>query len=220
MDAEEAGKLYCRMMNDVKSRLRQLDGLSVLSTPGVFVPPVMYEVEAAMLSIRKVLELIAFSSLVTNEEAMRSATKDIGRLWRAKDILDRIEALNPGFFPVPIRIANLAGGVGHFYPLPEDVAFRRSDFADLYDACGYFLHIQNPFSAKGPPDLKRSPRTWLKLIRKLLKVHQVTLIGGEMGIVTMNSWDGTPVTFHHAGPVDKVHPEWGHATALSAPGSV
>lgn len=210
MDAAEAAHLYCQMMVAIKQRLLALEAMPILDHRGEVQPPQLYELEAAMLSLRKVLELIAFSSLVANQELMRSAIEDLGKFRRPTEMLARIEKLNPHFFPVPARLSRVVGNWCEFYTLAEDVWFQRSQFAGLYAACNHFAHVTNPFSDR-KPDLGQSPRRWIRQIRKLLKVHLVTLIGGEVGIVVMNGWEYGSVTFHHAGPIGKQLAEWGRA---------
>lgn len=206
--ADAPARLYCQLMVAIKARLRGLDQVTVWDRQGEFGPEELYQIEAAMLSLRKVLELIAYSSLVANEVAMAAAVKDIGEMWRARKILERIEQVNRDFFPIPVEVSHMEGGELVVVPKPGQTALERSEFPFLYDVCGEFIHVQNPFSTDGFPDLRRSPKEWIQRIRALLEVHQVTLIGDEIGVVQMNGWGEVAPVFAHAGRGDGA-PTWG-----------
>ena len=55
--------------------------------------------ELTFVQFRKVLELIAFASLTANREKYAQAYADFERDGRAKRILEKIEKLNPDFYP-------------------------------------------------------------------------------------------------------------------------
>ncbi|MBB1439974.1 hypothetical protein H5202_15100 [Shewanella sp. SG41-4] len=128
-------------------------------------------IESEALQLRKLLELIAFSSLVSYQEAYRSVRNDIAKDWHAARILRKIETINPEFYPVPIDDFNRLG-----WNRVRGGYLTRNQFEQLYDKCGAMLHSQNPFS-KGNSSLafhKKVPE-YLSRIETLLSEHLVEL---------------------------------------------
>lgn len=186
MDAE--AKIYAALMTDAKQRIglvRQLDEGSITTTRSEF------DVELACLSLRRVLEVIAFSSLAANKAAYSRHHSDFGQHWKAEQILKKLEQLNPEFYPVPV----VGLGTGHIEPL--DVPhLTRSDFSTLYDLSSKILHTWNPYKP-GPRvvDLIRPVKEWAELVWMLLSVHMIKVAESENRLI---------VQMHH--PVDgQVH---------------
>jgi len=133
--------------------------------------------ESICLQIRKILELIALSSLVANKEEYSKIREKFHRDYHAKRILNTIEGVNPEFYPVPCRqvldkttrkpIQNIALKSGFL---------TRKEFENIYDRCGGLLHADNPFSQKRDIDnfIKIVPQ-WMEKIRALLNLHEVQL---------------------------------------------
>lgn len=57
--------------------------------------------ELVFVQLRKILELIAFSSLTANKEKYAAAHEKFATHWKAKAMLDSIEELNPHSIPFP-----------------------------------------------------------------------------------------------------------------------
>ncbi|UUZ67286.1 hypothetical protein LP414_22665 [Polaromonas sp. P1(28)-13] len=210
MNAHEAGPLYCRMMVGIKARLRRMATINLPDKPGNYDASILYEIESAMLSMRKVLELIAYASLVANEQIMTNAINDLGKLQYAKKFLPRVQEQNPEFFPVPVALTKVNGVIVASHDKSLDDYFQLADFEPLYEACGHYMHVPNPFAEMPAPDLKAHPKEWIQRIWNLLETHRIVLVGGEHAIVEMNGWGPTEVKFHHAGPAGKPVPDWGH----------
>ena len=132
-------------------------------------------VEAEALQLRKLLELIAFSSLVSYQKAYRSLRNDIAKDWHAARILRKIESINPEFYPVPTDGFDRKG-----WHRVQGGYLTRKQFERLYDRCGAMLHSQNPLS-KGKSSLafhKKVPE-YLDRIETLLSEHLVELAGSR-----------------------------------------
>ena len=121
--------------------------------------------------MRKLLELIAFSSLVSYKDAYRSVRHDIAKDWHADRILKKIEGINPDFYPTPVR-----GHDGTRWIKLIGGYLTRHQFSQLYDMCGAMLHIKNPFS-KGKNSLAfhRQVPDYLCRVEQLLSEHYVRL---------------------------------------------
>lgn len=128
-------------------------------------------IESEALQLRKLLELIAFSSLVSYQDAYRSIRNDIAKDWHARRILRKIQTINPKFYPVPIHRFD-----GNGWNRLQSGYLTEKQFERLYDNCGAMLHSQNPFS-KGRSSLAFHNKVpeYLDRIETLLSEHLVEL---------------------------------------------
>jgi hypothetical protein len=129
-------------------------------------------IESEALQLRKLLELIAFSSLVSNQDAYRAVRDDIAKDWHAARILKKIAEINPDFYPTPVR-----GHDGKRWLKLNGGYLTRHQFSQLYDKCGAMLHIKNPFFSKGKNSLAFHNQVpgYLRRIEELLSEHYVRL---------------------------------------------
>lgn len=163
-----ARRKYASMMWECRYRVETLRDFTSGKTHCTYLQTT---IEAEALQLRKLLELIAFSSLVSYQEAYRSVRNDIAKDWHAARILRKIENINPEFYPVPIDGFDRKG-----WHRVQGGYLTRKQFERLYDKCGAMLHSQNPFS-KGKSSLafhKKVPE-YLDRIETLLSEHLVEL---------------------------------------------
>ncbi len=163
---------YASMMWECRYRVETLRDFTSGSTQCAYLQTT---IESEALQLRKLLELIAFSSLVSYQEAYRSVRSDISKDWHAVRILRKIEGINPAFYPVPIDGFNRRG-----WNKVQGGYLTRKQFERLYDKCGAILHSQNPFS-KGRSSLsfhKRVPE-YIGRIEALMSEHLVELAGSQ-----------------------------------------
>lgn len=163
-----ARRKYASMMWECRYRVETLREFTSGKTHCTYLQTT---IESEALQLRKLLELIAFSSLVSYQEAYRSVRKDIAKDWHAARILRKIESINPEFYPVPIDGFHKQG-----WNRMQGGYLTRKQFERLYDKCGALLHSQNPFS-KGKSSLafyKKVPE-YLGRIETLLSEHLVEL---------------------------------------------
>lgn len=197
---DEAGtKKYCEIMTEVKNRVFSinlvLDGNCTLG----FVP---INAETVYLQFRKILELVAFGSLVANFNIYSKTRKDYSREWKATRFLKNIEEVNKDFYPDPVEHKQLEGGL----PYRNFVEFHgdyltKDDFKNLYDICGGFMHSENPYSdTHSYAELLEQAPTWLRKIVNLLNLHIVNFVDGTGCLVLMGDND-TPVSTASFGPV-------------------
>ncbi|MBX7146831.1 MAG: hypothetical protein K1X44_05940 [Alphaproteobacteria bacterium] len=135
-----------------------------------------YNNEIIALQFRKILELIAFSSLIANKEKYSYAYEKWYMHYKSKSILKCIEELNPQFYPDP--------GVLENDPFTKLFIFKskkwandyltQDDFEELYDYCSEILHIKNPFNTKSHGQ-KYSWTEWSDRILRLLHSYWLEL---------------------------------------------
>ena len=172
----EAASTYCNCMEDVKQRLAMIksitEGHSPLGSEG-------HDGEVVCMLLRKVLEQIAFSSLVAHRETYDEFHKDAATVWRAKGLIDRLEKIHPNFYPSPVQ-KGVSGifGVQHHFDQVEDGYLTKEDFLFLYDKASEGIHSWNPFKdAERLINFERSIAEWVTRIERLLETHIVFFLG-------------------------------------------
>lgn len=184
-------------MEDIKARLNKTNriilGHSPMKDEGM-------DAEVVCLLIRKSLEQIAFASLVAHKDAYAAVHADFAKAWRVKQLLARLAAVHPDFFPKPVAFSMLDTGRGKHLVDVLDGFLTKEDFEFLYDTCSEVLHTWNPFRP-GPFTLnsKRPFSEWVNRIQRLLDLHYIRLYeGASVWVVQMQ------------------HPETGRVTAWEA----
>ena len=157
------------------------------------------DAEIVFLQFRKMLEQIAFASLVANEAVYSAARAKFATEWRATQVLKYLGEVNPHFYPEPLRIASVSQQVGRKFFKMEPLAdgfLTKDNFVELYDYCSDVLHARNPYStARSVIHVGRPAQEWLSLIEKLVALHRVQLVTGVMWIGAVPDKDGKVHTY-------------------------
>ena len=138
--------------------------------------------ESICLQVRKILELIALSSLVANKDAYAKNRKKFAKDWHAKRILSEIESINPKFYPVPSRQI-LDGKSGKVIKTEKINSgyLTRHEFEKIYDKCGGLLHATNPFSQqKDIDEFLQTVPVWMSKVMTLLNHHEIQLTQDDL----------------------------------------
>jgi hypothetical protein len=109
----------------------------------------MTNIELVYLQFRKILELIAFASLVANKTEYAKQRDKFYKDWHAERIIADIEKLNPEFYPVAGKqvLDPTTGKVIEILHVKSGF-LTKADFVELYNICGSLLHAGNPFSPR------------------------------------------------------------------------
>lgn len=180
---------YCDCMEEIKDRIGLL---KALAAGKITTANRVFDSELAYLQFRKVLELIAFSSLIANKALYSSAHANFSNHWKAKDMLAAIEKLNANFYPVAVHPPEVQrDGTKRITPVATGF-LTVGDFAALYDVSSEFLHVRNPFTSKDPNIKTFYPgKEWIARIRNLIALHVIHLVDGRKWIVQVP--DSEPV---------------------------
>jgi hypothetical protein len=143
----------------------------------------LVDAEIIFVQLRKILELIAFSSLTANKEKYSLAHAQFATDGRAKDILKKLEKINPDFYPVPLRPPEASPDSIRHYKVIEDGFLTKEDFASLYDEASVLLHVPKPFSIHPKINTRYTPNEWVSRIQALLALHIVHLVDGKKWLV-------------------------------------
>jgi len=193
---------YCDLMEEVKHRVAVIDFLQ--SPPFVAVVPKFARVESIAMQFRKILELIAMGSLVTNRDALAAAAKSFDRQWRAAAIMEGISKLNPAFYPVP-QLTNPT----EFSDATDDV-LTQDGWSSLYDACSKLLHTKNPFDTRETRNegFVNEIGLWRDRIVRLLSVHKIRLAGTlDLVLIWMETKDSPRVHYGYMSYVGPAKPD-------------
>lgn len=79
---------YCNLMEEVKRRMNVINAFGSGASHALYKATT---VESVYLQLRKILELIAFGSLVANKQLFSQVYADFSKLWNAKKLLADIE---------------------------------------------------------------------------------------------------------------------------------
>src|SRR5690349_16787754 len=97
---ESDNVVYANCMEKVRQRVNAVRWL-VMTARALQVDHFLIT-EGVFVQFRKILELIAFASLSAHRELYSQAYANYHMHWRAKDMLNAVEKLNPNFYPVAL----------------------------------------------------------------------------------------------------------------------
>ena len=128
---------YCGLMEEVKSKVESINQL--MEMPGV---TIRTRVESICLQLRMLLELIVFSSLVSNKDVWQRSRKELQSSQDISKKLRELKRLHPSFYPKPVDLQGSASGEE---PGDRTGGFLTEDqLAEVYGTLGNILHAENP----------------------------------------------------------------------------
>ena len=94
---------YFGLMEEVKSKVESINQL--MEIPGV---TIRTRVESICLQLRMLLELIVFSSLVSNKDVWQRSRKELQSSQDISKKLRELKRLHPSFYPKPVDLQGSA----------------------------------------------------------------------------------------------------------------
>tara|TARA_Y100000780_G_scaffold174982_1_gene160183 strand:+ start:12381 stop:12998 length:618 start_codon:yes stop_codon:yes gene_type:complete len=180
--------IYRCHMGEIIARDKFLRG--ILSKGG-FLGNNTYDYEVFAIHVRKILEAIAYSSLVANVEKYKERHSGYEEHWKAKGLLECIEEVNPEYYPEPVSVTKTGENQHHIEPKVDAEALTKEEFCFLYDKCNEALHHWRPFAPGANIDFEKKPIEWLDKIRNLMNTHKICINSlEEYWLVQMVSNDG------------------------------
>ncbi len=160
---------YCDLMEEVKARVESINQL--MEMPGI---TIRTRVESICLQLRMLLELIVFSSLVSNKDVWERSQKELQSSQDISKKLKELKRLHPNFYPSPV---DLDGDATGREPTDRTNEFLGEDkLIEVYGRLGNILHAENPLGKE--TDYRffiDSVPGWLSDIMRLLECHKVYL---------------------------------------------
>lgn len=162
-------------MEEIK---RRLEVIQVFDHKKCTTPYSETTIETMCLQLRKILELIALSSLVANKKEFSKFNQEFHRMWNAKLILRDIERINPDFYPIPlVEKESTEPGISVDITRLKEGFLTRKEFPKVYEKCGSLMHASNPFSSGADYSYySKNIPIWVNKIIKLLNSHYIRLI--------------------------------------------
>ena len=148
-------ELYLQQMAEVKRRFHAAD--RILGAKKPLTRDVDIDNEFVFLQVRRIIELITFSAIVSDERRYRRSreldavnnTKDKGDYttdWKATDILVRLSKISPFFLPRPLGPMEVKpDGTKHFNEAAAKLTHDR--LISIYKTASGYVHTANPYKA-------------------------------------------------------------------------
>ena len=168
--------LYCGLMEEIKIRVKSIS--TVLT--GQMAPPFPGAIarEHCFVQLRMICEVLAIGCVVIHNQT--SAVNAFEKLWNAKDIMDRLEALNPYSFPVAVRLISHPPGA----PIAFDIdtvkppPLTKDRLLKIYGRSGDALHRGHlrkitSNTPVGPVNLEEIGNAVNDIV-SLLRIHQIS----------------------------------------------
>lgn len=198
---------YCGLMEEIKLRMSVIDFFIFGKGHAVYEPPTL---ESATLQLRKILELIAFGSLVANKDAYTSVYARVSKEWNAGDRIRGLEEVNREFYPVPvIQVPSVKPGIAMEHKRREPVDYlTKNDFKEVYGRCGVIAHAANPFGkAIDYTYYKQHLSIWRTKVMNLLNGHEIHLVNDPgMYVVHMTVHGNDRVHWYKFAPATQPSP--------------
>ena len=160
---------YCDLMEEVKSRVESINQL--MDQPGI---TIRTRVESICLQLRMLLELIVFSSLVSNKDVWQKSKKELQSSQDVSKKLRELKRLHPHFYPRPV---DLRASTSSDEPADRAEGFlSEDDLIKVYGTLGNILHAENPMGKD--TDYRffiDAVPVWLSQVQNLLECHKVYL---------------------------------------------
>lgn len=181
---------YCDLMEEVKRRTAAINAFGSGAAATLYAATT---IESVYLQFRKMLELIAFGSLVANKNEFSKVYGEFSRCWNAQLLLRDIARLNPEFYPHPIIEVPSAHPSAKMEWLDKKDGFlTQDDFLKLYEKCGAIMHACNPYGSQVDYGYyQRNIQIWLTKITGLLNSHTIKLVNDQnLYLIHMQETDG------------------------------
>src|SRR5205085_9724133 len=174
---------YRDKLEDIMARLQ---GAEAALTLGVH----QQNVEHAALDLRKALEGLLLSSLVTHKEKLGPITKALKKL-DADKAKKTVEQINPGWWPKPQNLGPGPEGTQFALSGHHESDFMTSlDWGPAFGVVSAVVHETNPFQLK--PDLAEVHPKLLAILnslKRLLQFHTISIAEEDQLIFAQASYE-------------------------------
>lgn len=145
-------KIFNNYYGELKYRLQRISDLcEVCFVTNKTIDNILFE--SICLQLRKILEIIAMSSLISNKKVFNTVKTEIFKEWNAKNIIKEIEKYSKNVFPIEsyeyceFDTSNIFEFTNKAIKTSKPI-LSKDLFCEIYDRCGGILHIANPFGNK------------------------------------------------------------------------
>ena len=160
---------YCDLMEEVKTKVEAINKL--MEVPGF---TIQTRVESICLQLRMLMELIVFSSLVSNKDVWTKSQKELQSSQDISKKLRELRRIHPNFYPRPLKLESIPSGQE-----PADLSegyLSEDELRKVYGILGNILHAENPMGRETDYQFfVDSVPGWLSQVQNLLECHKVYL---------------------------------------------
>jgi hypothetical protein len=166
---------YCDLMEEIKRRTSVIDFFLTGGGHALYQPTT---IESVSLQLRKILELIAFGSLVANKESYSAMYERFATTWNARLLLRDLERVNPDFYPKPVvESPSPDSRALHQLKEREPDYMTKEEFEKIYEKCGAIMHADNPYGSRIDYTYYSGKLpAWRSEVVNLLNNHQIRLL--------------------------------------------
>ena len=157
---------YALIVKEIRERILSAEIISNENKNIVFI-------ESTSLQIRKILELIAYLSVLVNNEKLNHKSKNE---YHAERIIKSLSDKTTVFYPFPSHIipANNNSEQPTIIPIGYKYALSQDDFIKAYSKCGKILHAQHPLKKNiNIEEYVRENQKILNQLKELLTRHTI-----------------------------------------------
>ncbi|WP_373033788.1 hypothetical protein [Sulfurovum sp.] len=136
-------------------------------------------IESTSLQIRKILELVAYLSVLVNREKLNHKDRNE---WHPEKIVEVLGTKTTIFYPLPSYMIppNKERSQPSLIPLGYEAALSQIEFIQAYKMCGNILHAQHPL--KNKLNIEKYATENKKLLNKLKNLLRQHTVGIRHGI--------------------------------------
>jgi hypothetical protein len=127
--------LYQALMSEARYRI---DLFNFILPGGTKLPEALVQ-ELCYLQLRMLCETIALGCLVAHGDIIQLQIKQFEKEWSAEKIIEKLERLNPDFFPQQMVLGRGPQG-GSITANTNPNALKKDELTKLWNKCGGFLH--------------------------------------------------------------------------------
>jgi hypothetical protein len=157
---------YSDIVKEIRERILSAEILSEESKNIVFI-------ESTSLQIRKILELIAYLSVLANKEKLNHDSRNE---YHAERIIKKLTEKTTIFYPFPSHIFPPINNDEQpiLIPIGYKYALSQDEFSKAYNNCGEILHAQHPLKNKiNIEEYVRENKITLNKLKELLARHTI-----------------------------------------------
>jgi len=165
---------YLNVLIEIKRRTAVIDAIHFNKINSLYEATT---IETAYLQLRKILELIAFSSLIANINVYSKQYSKFSTHYNARLMFQDMARVNTDFYPKPIiQTPSKNPNYVSEWSTPANGYLSKDEFLVLYEKCGRIMHAENPYGVKVDYDkYKEDLPIWISKIVRLLNTHTITL---------------------------------------------
>ncbi|CAM3967681.1 hypothetical protein FLAN108750_02195 [Flavobacterium antarcticum] len=151
--------------------------------------------EVIFFQLRKILEIIIKAPMLINENDYRDISNSPENDWRIRDIIKKLEKVNPNFYPQSIEIIKTQNQPDEF--INRKIGHLTVDeLCKAYDYCNGYLHSHNPLKIESEVNFNIE---WNWIVEIIDKIHMLLdkhlchpTFKGNFYFITMETGNGHP----------------------------